>query len=61
METTLEVLTTRKPGREVHRHRLDEVKRADCFGRSPTRCEVAERKQMLEEESVCADDRFESR
>ncbi|AXA43525.1 MULTISPECIES: IS66-like element accessory protein TnpA [Rhizobium] len=26
METTLEVLTTRKPGREVHRHWPDEVK-----------------------------------
>lgn len=26
METTVEVLTTRKPGREVHRHWPDEVK-----------------------------------
>ncbi len=26
MESTLEVLTTRKPGREVHRHWPDEVK-----------------------------------
>ena len=26
METTLEVLTTRKPGREAHRHWPDEVK-----------------------------------
>jgi transposase len=26
METTLEFLTTRKPGREVHRHWPDEVK-----------------------------------
>lgn len=26
METTLEFLTTRKPGREVHRHWPDEIK-----------------------------------
>ncbi|MCQ1852490.1 transposase [Neorhizobium galegae] len=46
MESTLEVLTPRKFGREVHRHWPDEVKAqivSECLGAGAMVNEVAER------------------